>query len=76
MITDAQQSRAFEVTPEGKVAWEYTHLWDADRVVWLNDAQAFDPLTSRFRVGAAPQTKRTFSNKKRAEFPHPRLRSV
>ncbi len=43
MITEAQQGRAFEVTPAGKVVWEYINRWDADRVVWLNDAEAFDP---------------------------------
>lgn len=43
MITEAQQGRAFEVTPAGKVVWEYINRWDASRVAWLHDAETYDP---------------------------------
>ncbi len=44
MITEAQSGRAFEVTPAGKIVWEYVNRYDRDRVTWLHDAEAFDPV--------------------------------
>jgi Arylsulfotransferase (ASST) len=49
LITEAQQGRAFEVTPGGEVVWEYVNRWDADRVAWIHDAEAYDP--GYFKVG-------------------------
>lgn len=43
MITEAQSGRAFEVTPEGNVVWEYVNRYDADRVLWMHDAEVYDP---------------------------------
>lgn len=43
LITAAQTGRAFEVTPAGKVVWEYVNRWDATRAAWLHDAEAIDP---------------------------------
>lgn len=43
LITEAQSGRSFEVTPAGKVVWEYINRYDDKRVTWLHDAEAFDP---------------------------------
>lgn len=43
LITEAQSGRALEVTPAGKVVWEYINRYDKNRVTWLHDAEAFDP---------------------------------
>ncbi|MEZ5887452.1 MAG: arylsulfotransferase family protein [Paracoccaceae bacterium] len=43
MITAAQEGRSFEVTPAGKIVWEYVNRWDADRALWLHDAEVYDP---------------------------------
>lgn len=43
MITEAEQGRAFEVTPAGQVVWEYVNRYDKDRIAWLHDAEVFDP---------------------------------
>ncbi len=43
LITEAQSGRALEVTPAGKVVWEYINRYDDSRVTWLHDAEAFDP---------------------------------
>jgi len=43
LIAEAQSGRAFEVTPAGKIVWEYINRYDADRVTWVHDAEAFDP---------------------------------
>ncbi len=42
MVTEAQSGRAFEVTPEGRIVWEYVNRYDADRVTWLHDAETYD----------------------------------
>ncbi len=43
LITEAQQGRAFEVTPQGETVWEYVNRYDADTVAWLHDAETYDP---------------------------------
>lgn len=43
LITAAQAGRSFEVTPAGKLVWEYVNRWDATRAAWLHDAETFDP---------------------------------
>ena len=43
MITAAQEGRAFEVTRNGEIVWEYVNRYDDDRVTWLHDAQTYDP---------------------------------
>ncbi len=43
LITEAQSGRALEVTPYGRVVWEYINRYDDARVTWLHDAEAFDP---------------------------------
>ena len=43
MITEAEQGRAFEVTPEGKVVWEYVNRYDATSAAWLHDTETFSP---------------------------------
>lgn len=41
LITEAQSGRSFEVTPTGEIVWEYVNRHDADRVLWMHDAEAF-----------------------------------
>lgn len=43
MITEAQQGRSLEVTPAGKIVWEYVNRWDESRVAWLHDAEVYAP---------------------------------
>ncbi len=43
MITEAQQGRSFEVTPNGEIVWEYVNRYDADRVAWIHDAEVYAP---------------------------------
>ena len=43
LIAEAQSGRVIEVTPAGKIVWEYINRYDADRVTWVHDAEAFDP---------------------------------
>ena len=43
LIAEAQSGRAFEVTPAGKIVWEYINRYDDTRVTWVHDAEAFDP---------------------------------
>lgn len=43
MITEAQQGRAFEVTPTGQIVWEYVNRHDAENVTWLHDAEVYAP---------------------------------
>ncbi|HQU67524.1 MAG TPA: arylsulfotransferase family protein [Albidovulum sp.] len=43
LITEAQSGRAFEVTPAGKIVWEYINRYDDSRVTWLHDAEIIDP---------------------------------
>jgi hypothetical protein len=43
LITEAQSGRALEVTPDGRVVWEYINRYDATRVTWLHDAETYDP---------------------------------
>lgn len=43
VVTEAQSGRAFEATPAGEIVWEYLNRYDADRVTWLHDAEAFAP---------------------------------
>jgi len=43
MITEAEQGRAFEVTPDGKIVWEYVNRYDATRAAWLHDTETFSP---------------------------------
>ncbi len=47
MITAAQEGRSFEVTPGGKIVWEYVNRYDDARVTWLHDAEVFDPAFFR-----------------------------
>jgi hypothetical protein len=48
MVTAAQEGRAFEVTPAGKIVWEYVNRWDETRALWLHDTEVFEP--GYFRV--------------------------
>lgn len=48
MITEAQQGRSFEVTPAGKIVWEYVNRYDQNQIAWLHDAETYDP--SFFKV--------------------------
>lgn len=43
LVTSAQEGRAFQVDPSGRIVWEYVNRHDADRVTWLHDAESFDP---------------------------------
>jgi hypothetical protein len=43
LITEAQSGRSFEVTPAGKIVWEYINRYDDKQVTWLHDAEVFDP---------------------------------
>lgn len=43
MVTEAEQGRAFEVTPAGKIVWEYLNRWDQTRATWIHDTETFDP---------------------------------
>jgi len=43
LITEAQQGRAFEVTPEGAIVWEYVNRYDEGQITWLHDAEVYAP---------------------------------
>ena len=43
LITEAQQGRVFEVTPDRRIVWEYVNRYDADRVAVISDANRVPP---------------------------------
>jgi hypothetical protein len=42
LLTEAEAGRCLEVTPQGKVVWEFVNGWDADRVGMIFGASRFD----------------------------------
>lgn len=41
MITEAEQGRSFQVTPDGKIVWEYVNRWDDKQITWIHDAEVY-----------------------------------
>ena len=41
LITEAEAGRAFEVTPEGRVVWEFINAWGEGKTAWIMGAQRY-----------------------------------
>lgn len=41
MVTEAMAGRAFQVTPDGEIVWEYVNRWDADHLLLINEATVY-----------------------------------
>ena len=42
LITSTHEGRAFEVTPDGEIVWQYINRYDADRVAVISKAHRYD----------------------------------
>ncbi len=51
LITETDAGRAFEVTPDGDVVWQYVNRYDEDEVGWLMSADRYPPTYAS--IGAA-----------------------
>lgn len=49
MVTETMAGRAFQVTPDGEITWEYVNRWDADRLLLINEATVYP--SDHFTVG-------------------------
>ena len=38
LVSEAEGGRAFEVTPQGDIVWEYINLWSEDKVAAITEA--------------------------------------
>ncbi len=54
LITETDAGRAFEVTPDGDVVWQYVNRYDADEVGWLMKASRH-PATNAAVGRACPR---------------------
>jgi hypothetical protein len=52
LITESQAGRAFEVTPAGKVVWEFINRWDDDHVIVIGEATRYPPAYRGFIDGS------------------------
>ena len=41
LITEAEQGRVFEVTPDGRIVWSHISRFDADHVSKISDAERY-----------------------------------
>jgi hypothetical protein len=41
LITEALRGRVFEVTPGGRIVWNYINSFDDDHVSWISDAERY-----------------------------------
>lgn len=54
LIAETDAGRAFEVTPEGKVVWEFVNGWDDTRVGWVTGAQRYPTSYGDFTAESCP----------------------
>lgn len=55
LITESFAGRAFEVTPNGEIVWEYINRWDEDEVALLDQATRYPVHYKEFATEACGQ---------------------
>jgi Arylsulfotransferase (ASST) len=55
LIAEAEEGRAFEVTPDGRIVWSFINRFDDDRVAKITDAERYPENYADFAAQKCPE---------------------